>query len=91
MKTIAEHMQDILNENNEYEVDIGRPWLWTECFERAKMSSSKGSKRLGYRVMDALEKSNMFDKSYIKYQKTVRVFTLKEEFRDRDYDDETLN
>lgn len=80
-KSIAEHMRDVLNENGEEHVDIGRSWLWAECFERAGMISNKGSERLGYRVMDALDKSEMFEKSYINYNRKVRMFTLKEEYR----------
>lgn len=85
-KTIAEHMVDILNEEDEIQVDIGRPWLWVECLERSKMDKSKGSKRLGSRVMDALDRSHMFERSYVKYGQSVRMFILKEEYRINKYD-----
>lgn len=82
-KTIAEHMVDILNEEGEYDVDIRRPWLWVECFERSGMKYSRNSVKNGARVMDALEKSPYFEKRYIRYANKVRWFILKEEYRNK--------
>lgn len=84
-KSIEDHMVDIMNENSEYEVDIGIPVLWTECFYRSEMKPSKNTLRNGYRVMDALDRSAKFNKKYIRYQRTVRVFELKQEYRNKKY------
>lgn len=81
-KTIAEHMVDILNEEGEEYIDVGRPWLWDECIKRSGMDTTAGSVRLGSRVMDAIEKSGMFEKSYIRYRTRARLFKLKEEYKD---------
>lgn len=74
-------MIEVMNKHGEYVVDIGTPSLWVEVFENCNMKSSKNCLRNGARVMDALEKSDKFIKSYIFYQRKVRTFSLKEEYR----------
>lgn len=80
-KKIVPTMIEVMNKYGEYQVDIGTPSLWVEVFEMCKMKGSKNTLHNGIRVMNALEKSDKFIKSYIKYQRTVRTFTLKEEYR----------
>lgn len=80
-KTIAETMIDVMNKYGEYQVDIGTPSLWGEVFEACKMKPSKDCFNNGVRVMNALEKSDKFIKSYIQYKRLVRMFALKEEYR----------
>lgn len=81
METIEEIMIKVMNQQRVYQVDIKTPSIWVEVFELANMKSSKNCTNNGVRVMNALEKSKKFTKSYVKYDKSIRMFTLKEEYR----------
>lgn len=81
MKTIEDIMVKVMNDQRVYQVDVKTPSIWVEVFELANMKSSKNCPNNGVRVMNALEKSKKFTKSYVKYDKDVRMFTLKEEYR----------
>jgi len=81
MKTIEDIMVKVMNDQRVYQVDVKTPSIWVEVFELANMKSSKNCTNNGVRVMNALEKSKKFTKSYIKYDKDVRMFALKEEYR----------
>lgn len=74
-------MIDTMNKYNEYVVDIGTPSLWVEVFELCNLKSDRNCLRNGVKIMNALEKSDKFIKSYTYYHRKVRVFELKEEFR----------
>lgn len=74
-------MVDIMNEQKDYDVDIGKRGMWVECYERAGMKSSKNVLRNGVRVMNALENSEFFEKRYTRLTSKVRWFFLKEEYK----------
>ena len=63
-KTIAEHMADVLTENNYTLVWMGDCDLIEECASRANMKASRPPRR--YRnVLAALDRSPLFTKGYL--------------------------
>lgn len=84
-KSIAEHMKDILEENEEDVVWYGSLDRIHECATRAGMyergsSRSQHPLNINNRVLSALDKSPFFEKGYIKYVgRPSRKFTLIEQ------------
>lgn len=82
-KTIAEHMRDILIENDEKIVWYGSLNQIHECAKRSGMYDKGDPKyhhplHVNNRVLSALEKSSLFSKGYIKHVgRPSRAFTLK--------------
>lgn len=64
-KTIAMHMADVLKENNQIGVWMGSPDLIHECADRADMRQQHPLDVI-QAVLNALEYSPMFKKSYIR-------------------------
>lgn len=64
-KTIAEHMVDVLNENNLTGVWMGSPDLIHECADRANVKAVHPLNVI-QSVLNALDHSPLFVKSYIK-------------------------
>lgn len=86
-KTIAEYMIDVLNDNSLKGVWMGAPDLIHECADRAGV---KGTHPLSVinNVLNALDRSPLFEKSYIKATTMTgiteseckyRYFTIKED------------
>lgn len=87
-KTIAEHMKDILIEKERDAVSYGDLNEIHECAERSGMKdrnkSTYGSHPLNIinKVLNALERSDLFKKRYIKFfGRHARCFVLKENER----------
>ncbi|MGC9781744.1 MAG: hypothetical protein HZR80_21060 [Candidatus Heimdallarchaeota archaeon] len=81
-KTIAEHMRDIMVEENIQSIEYACS-LFLDCFDRAKMKIPHPDHPLNrmHRVMNALDKSPLFEKKLLYYDvraRWVRVFFLKE-------------
>lgn len=85
MKTIAEHMKDILIENNTNIVWYGDLEYIEECATRSGMRERDGNKHplaINNRILSALDRSSLFTKSYIKHiGRPSRCFRLIEEVR----------
>lgn len=64
-KTIAMHMADVLIENNQIGVWMGSPDLIHECADRAGMRQQHPLDVI-QAVLNALEYSSLFTKSYIR-------------------------
>lgn len=79
---IAEHMRDILIERNESIVWYGDLHNIHDCAKRSGMYERKGDTHplaINNRVLSALDKSNLFEKGYIKHiGRPARCFTLKD-------------
>lgn len=83
-KTIAEHMKDIMIEQGFNIVWYGDPLLLHECANRSRLKERSNSQRGNHplnvitKVLNGLEKSDLFDKYYIKHLgKQCRAFKLK--------------
>lgn len=64
-KTIAEHMIDVLTENNLAGVWMGSPDLIHECADRANVKAAHPLNVI-QSVLNALDASPLFEKSYIR-------------------------
>lgn len=64
-KTIAEHMIDVLNENNLKGVWMGSPDLIHECADRAGVKVTHPLNVINC-VLNALDRSPLFTKGYIR-------------------------
>lgn len=92
-KTIAEHMKDILFENKQRWSLDGQMSIWFgdieqihECakragmYEKAKVQHGTHPLNIIHKVLNGLERSDLFEKRYMKWEnKNVRRFVLKEE------------
>lgn len=83
MKSIAENMKDILIENKQKSVWYGDITIIEECAKKSNLSNRHPMKLITD-VLNALDKSNLFQKSYIQAdfsgrKRTYRCFTLLEE------------
>ena len=85
-ETIAEHMIDVLNENNLNGVWMGSPDIIHECADRANVKAVHPLNVI-QPVLNALDSSPLFEKSYIKAMTMTgtidrevkyRYFTIKE-------------
>lgn len=63
-KTIAEHMADVLTENNYTLVWMGDCDLIEECASRANMKAAHPLRRYK-NVLAALDRSSLFEKKYL--------------------------
>jgi len=78
--TIAEHMSDILQEENRQSVWYGDLDEIHECARRAGLYNRSGNTHplaIIHRVLAALDRSPLFTKGYIHHQgRSARCFTL---------------
>lgn len=83
MKSIAENMKDILLENGQKSVWYGDIDIINECAKRSNLSNRHPIKLITD-VLNALDRSALFEKSYIQAdfsgrKRKYRCFTLSEE------------
>ena len=90
-KTIAEHMVDIMNEEGIDIIGYGDLDLLHECADRSGVHNRvRINKRenthpltVMQKVLAGLDRSSMFEKTYIKYiGRPARGFRLKEQFKE---------